>query len=35
MWKSERCFLAGVDPWRRIADVTDDEALELVRERGR
>jgi endonuclease-8 len=31
LWKSETCFLAGVDPWRRTAEVSDDEALELVR----
>src|SRR5213078_3748579 len=27
IWKSEGCFLTGVDPWRRVKDVTDDEAL--------
>ncbi len=32
IWKSEACFLAGVDPWRRIADVDDEEALAIVRE---
>jgi endonuclease-8 len=32
IWKSEGCFLAGVDPWRRVADVADDEALAIVRE---
>jgi endonuclease-8 len=31
MWKSEGCFLARVDPWRRLAQVTDDEALAVVR----
>ena len=31
VWKSEGCFDAGVDPWRRVADVTDDEALQIVR----
>ena len=31
IWKSEGCFLAGVDPWRRTSDVTDDEALAIVR----
>ena len=25
IWKSEGCFLGRVDPWRRLADVTDDE----------
>jgi endonuclease-8 len=27
VWRSEACFLAGVDPWRPLADVSDDEAL--------
>jgi endonuclease VIII len=31
MWKAEGCFLAGVDPWRRVGEVTDDEALGVVR----
>ena len=31
IWKSEGCFLAGVDPWRRVKNVTDDEALAVVR----
>ena len=31
VWKSESCHLAGVDPWRRLADVGDDEALAIVR----
>src|SRR5207248_2747150 len=31
VWKSEGCFLAGVSPWRRAGDVTDDEALSIVR----
>jgi endonuclease-8 len=31
-WKSEGCFLAGVDPWRRLGHVTDAEALAVVRE---
>jgi endonuclease VIII len=30
-WKAEGCFLAGVDPWRRLAEVPNDEALRLVR----
>jgi endonuclease VIII len=29
-WKSEGCWLAGVDPWRRVADVGDEEALAVV-----
>jgi endonuclease-8 len=32
VWKSEGCFLAGVDPWRRLGEVSDDEALAVVRE---
>ncbi len=32
MWKAEGCFLAGIDPWRRLADVSDDEVLAVVRE---
>ena len=31
VWKSEACFLAGLDPWRPVADVSDDEALAAVR----
>jgi endonuclease-8 len=31
MWKSEGCFLAGVDPWRRSGEVSDDEVLRVVR----
>ena len=31
MWKAEACFLARVDPWRRVEDVTDEEALATVR----
>jgi endonuclease VIII len=31
IWKSEGCFLAGIDPWSKTADVTDDEALAIVR----
>ena len=32
IWRSEACFLAGVDPRRRVRDVSDDEALAAVRE---
>jgi endonuclease VIII len=32
VWKSEGCFLAGVSPWRRIAQVEDHEALRVIRE---
>jgi endonuclease VIII len=31
MWKSEGCFLAGIDPWRRLSSVSDDEVLAVVR----
>ncbi len=31
-WKAEACFAAGIDPWRRVADVSDPEVLEIVRE---
>ena len=30
VWKSEACFLAGVDPWRRLSQVSDREALAIV-----
>ena len=30
MWKSEGCFLAGVDPWRRVDQVSDAEVLAIV-----
>jgi endonuclease VIII len=32
IWKCEACFLAGVDPWRRLSALSDDEALAIVRE---
>ena len=31
IWKSEGCFMAGVDPWRRAGEVTDAEALAIPR----
>jgi endonuclease-8 len=31
VWKAEGCFEAGIDPWRRVADVSDEEALRIVR----
>ena len=31
LWKAEACFRAAIDPWRPTAQVTDDEALALVR----
>jgi endonuclease-8 len=30
LWKAELCFAAAIDPWRTVAAVTDEEALELV-----
>jgi endonuclease-8 len=30
-WKAEACYLAGIDPWRPVAQVSDDEALAIVR----
>jgi endonuclease VIII len=31
VWKSEGCFDEAVSPWRKVADVSDDEALRIVR----
>ena len=31
LWKVEGCWLAGVDPWRPTGQVTDEEALRIVR----
>ena len=31
LWKCEGCFDAGIDPWRPTGDVSDDEALRVVR----
>jgi endonuclease VIII len=31
LWKSEGCFRAGLDPWRPLGRVRDDEALAVVR----
>ena len=30
IWKSEGCFMAHVDPWRRVADLSDDELRTLA-----
>ena len=36
VWKSEGCFRVGLDPWRPLGRVGDEEALAVVREiRGR
>jgi endonuclease-8 len=29
-WKSEACFAVGIDPWRALGEVSDEEALALV-----
>jgi endonuclease-8 len=31
LWKVEGCWLAGIDPWRPTAEVTDEEVLRIVR----
>ena len=31
VWKSEGCFLAGLDPWRQTREVSDEEVLAAVR----
>jgi endonuclease-8 len=31
VWKSEGCFLAGLDPWRPVGDLSDEAALAPVR----
>jgi endonuclease-8 len=30
LWKSESCWDAAVDPWRRVGDVTDAEAVSII-----
>jgi endonuclease-8 len=30
-WKSEGCFLAAIDPWRKLVELSDAEALSIVR----
>lgn len=30
MWKAEGCWRAAVDPWRRLRDVSDEEALAVI-----
>jgi endonuclease VIII len=30
IWKAEGCWEAGIDPWRRVADVSDAEAMAIV-----
>jgi endonuclease-8 len=31
VWKSEGCFDAAIDPWRKVADVSDDDAVHIIR----
>jgi endonuclease-8 len=31
VWKAESCFATGLDPWRRLRDVSDDELMGVVR----
>jgi endonuclease-8 len=31
MWKAEGCWRAEIDPWRRVGDVTDGEAVAVIR----
>jgi endonuclease-8 len=30
VWKAESCFAVGIDPWRALAEVSDEEAIALV-----
>jgi endonuclease VIII len=30
IWKAEACFAAGVDPWRPVGDVEEEEALTVI-----
>ena len=32
IWKSESCFAAQIDPWRRVSQVSDCQALSIVRQ---
>ncbi len=32
IWRSEACWNAEIDPWRLVADVSDEQALSLVRQ---
>jgi len=31
LWKSEACFMAGLDPWRPVGELNDEQALAAVR----
>jgi endonuclease-8 len=30
LWKSEACWAAGIDPWRPVREISDDEAVALI-----
>ena len=30
IWKAESCWTAQIDPWRSVANVTDDQAIEAI-----
>ena len=30
IWKAEGCWEAGIDPWRPVSEVTDDEAVAII-----
>jgi len=30
LWKAEACFATAIDPWRKLADVNDEEAVALA-----
>jgi endonuclease VIII len=30
LWKAEACFLAGLDPWKSLGELTDEQALAAV-----
>jgi endonuclease-8 len=32
LWKAEGCWLAAIDPWRRVAEVSDDEVVRILDE---
>jgi endonuclease-8 len=31
VWKAESCFAAGVSPWRRMSEVSDEELAAILR----
>jgi len=30
IWKAEACWAAQIDPWRSVAEITDDQAVEAI-----